>query len=98
MIRFPSLPTDNPTDWGGKISQADLLAEAKRLRLAHWKIQQEAGVDSIPSGDFALYDHVLNQIQDFGVWPSPFALASWDLKLADSYPIGRSRAVHQGWP
>jgi len=53
--------------WGGKISQADLLAEAKRLRLAHWKIQKDAGVDVIPSNDFALYDQVLTHIQDFGV-------------------------------
>lgn len=53
--------------WGGKLSQADLLAEAKRLRLAHWKIQKDAGVDIIPSNDFALYDQVLHQIQDFGV-------------------------------
>lgn len=55
------------TDWAGKISQDDLLAEAKRLRLAHWKIQKDAGVDSIPSNDFALYDQVLAQSQDFGV-------------------------------
>lgn len=53
--------------WGGKISQDDLLKEAKRLRLAHWTIQKDAGVDSIPSNDFALYDQVLHQIQDFGV-------------------------------
>ena len=62
---------DNWTDWGGKISQDDLLAEAKRLRLAHWKIQKDAGVDIIPSNDFALYDHVLSHIQDFGVSSSP---------------------------
>lgn len=71
-----SLPSDSPrrprsnlpaTDWGGKLSQADLLAEAKRLRLAHWQIQKDAGVDVIPSNDFALYDHVLSHIQDFGV-------------------------------
>lgn len=54
-------------DWGGKLSQADLLSEAKRLRLAHWKIQKDAGVDVIPSNDFALYDQVLCHIQDFGV-------------------------------
>lgn len=53
--------------WAGKIDQAALLEEAKRLRLAHWKIQKDAGVDSIPSNDFALYDQVLHQIQDFGV-------------------------------
>ncbi|TPX10008.1 uncharacterized protein E0L32_008855 [Thyridium curvatum] len=53
--------------WGGKISQEELLTEAKRLRLAHWKIQKDAGVDIIPSNDFALYDQVLSHIQDFGL-------------------------------
>ena len=53
--------------WGGKLSQAELLSEAKRLRLEHWNIQKNAGVDEIPSNDFALYDQVLHQIQDFGV-------------------------------
>lgn len=53
--------------WAGKISQAELLSEAKRLRLEHWQIQKKAGVDIIPSNDFALYDQVLAHIQDFGV-------------------------------
>ena len=53
--------------WAGKISQKDLLAEGKRLRGAHWKIQKEAGIDSIPSNDFSFYDHVLDHIQLFGV-------------------------------
>ena len=44
--------------WGGKISQEELLKEGKRLRLAHWKIQKDAGVDIIPSNDFAYYDQV----------------------------------------
>jgi 5-methyltetrahydropteroyltriglutamate--homocysteine methyltransferase len=58
--------------WGGKISQSDLLAEAKRLRLAHWQIQKDAGVDIIPSNDFALYDQVLTHIQDFGAVPERY--------------------------
>ncbi|KAM4059206.1 cobalamin-independent synthase, catalytic domain-containing protein [Hirsutella rhossiliensis] len=58
--------------WGGKLSQADLLSEAKRLRLAHWKIQKDAGVDVIPSNDFALYDQVLCHIQDFGAVPERY--------------------------
>jgi hypothetical protein len=53
--------------WAGKLSQAELLSEAKRLRLEHWNIQKKAGVDIIPSNDFALYDQVLTHIQDFGV-------------------------------
>lgn len=53
--------------WAGKLSQEDLLAEGKRLRLAHWKLQKDAGVDIIPSNDFSYYDHVLDHIQLFGV-------------------------------
>lgn len=40
--------------WGGKLGQQELLAEGKRLRAAHWQIMKEAGVDIIPSNDFAL--------------------------------------------
>ncbi|PSR75299.1 cobalamin-independent synthase [Coniella lustricola] len=69
--------------WGGKISQDDLLAEAKRLRLAHWKIQKDAGVDLIPSNDFALYDQVLSHIQDFGAVPERYS--STGLNTVDEY-------------
>lgn len=53
--------------WGDKISRDELLAEGKRLRLEHWKLQKDAGVDVIPSNDFAFYDQVLDHIQLFGV-------------------------------
>lgn len=57
----------NEAYWAGKLSQADLLEEGKRLRLAHWKIQKDAGIDIIPSNDFSFYDHILDHIQFFGV-------------------------------
>ena len=53
--------------WASKITQAQLLAEGKRLRQAHWQIQKDAGIDIIPSNDFSFYDHVLDHIQFFGV-------------------------------
>ncbi|KAI9676788.1 MAG: methionine-synthesizing 5- methyltetrahydropteroyltriglutamate--homocysteine methyltransferase [Trizodia sp. TS-e1964] len=59
--------------WAGKISQDELLAEGKRLRLEHWKIQKEAGVDIIPSNDFSFYDQVLDHIQLFGVIPERYS-------------------------
>ena len=58
--------------WAGKLSQKELLDEGKRLRLAHWKIQKDAGIDVIPSNDFSFYDHVLDHIQFFGVSLQPF--------------------------
>ncbi|KAG6005030.1 homocysteine methyltransferase Met26 [Claviceps maximensis] len=74
--------------WGGKISQADLLAEAKRLRLAHWKIQKDAGVDIIPSNDFALYDQVLHHIQDFGAVPERYTKDGLDT-VDEYFAMGR---------
>jgi 5-methyltetrahydropteroyltriglutamate--homocysteine methyltransferase len=69
--------------WAGKISQEELLAEAKRLRLAHWKIQKDAGVDIIPSNDFALYDQVLAHIQDFNAVPERYT--KYKLNKVDEY-------------
>lgn len=58
--------------WADKLSQEDLLKEGKRLRLEHWKIQKDAGIDIIPSNDFAFYDQVLDHIQMFGVIPERY--------------------------
>ncbi|OJD29233.1 5-methyltetrahydropteroyltriglutamate-homocysteine methyltransferase [Diplodia corticola] len=63
----------NEAYWAGKISRDDVLAEGKRLRLAHWKIQKDAGVDVIPSNDFAFYDHVLDHIQMFNAIPERYS-------------------------
>jgi 5-methyltetrahydropteroyltriglutamate--homocysteine methyltransferase len=57
--------------WAGKLSREDLLAEGKRLRLEHWKIQKGSGVDDIPSNDFAFYDQVLDHIELFNVSVAP---------------------------
>ncbi|ORX94664.1 cobalamin-independent synthase [Clohesyomyces aquaticus] len=63
----------NEAYWADKLSRDDLLKEAKRLRLEHWKIQKDAGVDIIPSNDFALYDHILNHIQMFNAIPERYS-------------------------
>ncbi|PSK34534.1 hypothetical protein B9Z65_8860 [Elsinoe australis] len=72
MGRLRDLKKANEAYWGGKLSRDDLLAEGKRLRLEHWKIQKDAGVDIIPSNDFAHYDHVLDHIQMFNAVPERY--------------------------
>ncbi|KAF2653169.1 cobalamin-independent methionine synthase [Lophiostoma macrostomum CBS 122681] len=62
----------NEAYWADKLSRDDLLAEAKRLRLEHWKIQKDAGVDVIPSNDFSHYDHVLDHIKLFNAVPERY--------------------------
>ena len=56
--------------WQGKISQQELEATGKALRAEHWNMQQKAGIDLVPVGDFAFYDHVLNTSLLFGVVPT----------------------------
>ncbi|KIW05101.1 5-methyltetrahydropteroyltriglutamate-homocysteine S-methyltransferase [Verruconis gallopava] len=74
--------------WAGKISQEELLKEGKRLRLAHWQIQKDAGVDIIPSNDFAYYDQVLDHIQLFNAIPDRYAKTGLDA-LDTYFAMGR---------
>lgn len=59
--------------WAGKTKAADLLQTAKELRLEHWKVQQAAGIDAIPSNDFSLYDHVLDTTMMVGAIPQRYS-------------------------
>ncbi|MCL4269912.1 MAG: 5-methyltetrahydropteroyltriglutamate--homocysteine S-methyltransferase [Anaerolineales bacterium] len=59
--------------WSGKISAADLLEAGKELRLTHWKIQQAADIDVIPSNDFSFYDHVLDTTFMVGAIPQRYS-------------------------
>ncbi|KAL2270382.1 hypothetical protein VTJ83DRAFT_2566 [Remersonia thermophila] len=78
----------NEAYWADKITQEALLAEGKRLRLAHWKIQQEAGVDIIPSNDFSFYDHVLDHIQLFNAVPARYTAQKLS-PLDEYFAMGR---------
>ena len=74
--------------WAGKITKEELLNEGKRLRLEHWKIQKDAGIDIIPSNDFAFYDQVLSQIQLFGVVPERYTKYNLD-PIDEYFAMGR---------
>jgi len=58
--------------WRGELTQAEFLAECKERRQQNWKIQHDAGIECLPVGDFAHYDHVLNTTLLLGLAPSRF--------------------------
>jgi len=58
--------------WRGELSQAEFLAQSKERRESNWQIQQDAGIDLLPVGDFAHYDHVLNTTLLLGLVPERF--------------------------
>ncbi len=82
--------------WAARIGPEELLEGGRALRLRHWQQQQAAGLDMLPVGDFAWYDHVLNHSMMFGVVPERFRSREmavpkrWDL---DTYfRMARGRA------
>lgn len=58
--------------FAGRLDQAGLDRVAARLRLRHWALQRDAGIDLVPVGDFSLYDHMLDLAVLFGVVPGRY--------------------------
>ncbi|MBL4900594.1 MAG: 5-methyltetrahydropteroyltriglutamate--homocysteine S-methyltransferase [Colwellia sp.] len=58
--------------WRGDISQTEFLTESRERRESNWQVQQNAGIDLLPVGDFAHYDHVLNTTVLLGLIPERF--------------------------
>lgn len=46
--------------WEGTLGADQLLKAAREIRRANWQVQIATGLDFAPSGDFSLYDHVLD--------------------------------------
>jgi 5-methyltetrahydropteroyltriglutamate--homocysteine methyltransferase len=55
--------------WAKEISEEQLHHVAAGLRAINWKMQKDAGLDHIPSGDFTWYDHVLSTVEMVGAIP-----------------------------
>lgn len=79
--------------WRGECDQAALQQTAATLRQQHWQWQQQAGLDVVPVGDFALYDHILQWSQTLGVVPVRFR--GIDDPLTQLFAMARGRQQHQ---
>ncbi|MFD3942138.1 5-methyltetrahydropteroyltriglutamate--homocysteine S-methyltransferase [Streptomyces sp. NPDC058579] len=56
--------------WKGRVTADALRTTAAELRRAHWSRLAEAGVHEVPTGDFSLYDHVLDTTVMVGAIPA----------------------------
>ena len=75
--------------WKGELDEAGLRAVGRQLRAAHWQLQQEAGIELLPVGDFAWYDQVLNHSLMFGVVPERFRGADGRATLDTLFAMAR---------
>ncbi|OQV39418.1 5-methyltetrahydropteroyltriglutamate--homocysteine S-methyltransferase [Pantoea vagans] len=78
--------------WAGDSTQQALLATGRELRARHWQQQKEAGVDLLPVGDFAWYDHVLTTSLMLGNVPARHQKKAGTVDLDTLFRLGRGRA------
>jgi len=78
--------------WAGDSTQQALLETGRELRARHWQQQKEAGVDLLPVGDFAWYDHVLTTSLLLGNVPARHQNKAGTVDLDTLFRVGRGRA------
>lgn len=84
--------------WSGKSDRTTLLNIASKLRADHWKLQNEAGIDIIPSNDFSLYDHVLDTAVMLGAVPRRFGAKNGSVDLGIYFAMARGLSEREQHP
>jgi 5-methyltetrahydropteroyltriglutamate--homocysteine methyltransferase len=75
--------------WAGGTDEATLQAEAAALRHRHWRLQLGAGISHVPSGEFSLYDHVLDTACMLGAIPAGYGWQRGPVSLATYFALAR---------
>jgi 5-methyltetrahydropteroyltriglutamate--homocysteine methyltransferase len=75
--------------WKGELDEAGLHGIGQALRTQNWRLQQQAGMQLIPVGDFAYYDQMLNMTILLGAAPSRFGFGDGAPGLAQYFTLAR---------
>ncbi|MDS1141828.1 5-methyltetrahydropteroyltriglutamate--homocysteine S-methyltransferase [Pusillimonas sp. SM2304] len=79
--------------WAGNQSLQDLEATGRELRARHWSVQAKSGLQFVPVGDFAWYDHILEWSTLLGAVPARFGQAGDEpVGLDTLFRMARGRA------
>ena len=75
--------------WSGTIDEAALNAAAQELRARHWRTQLGSRISHVPSGDFSLYDHVLDTACMVGAIPPGYGWSEGPVSLNAYFSLAR---------
>ena len=78
--------------WSGETGAIQLQESTAALRAANWARQHALGTDWLPSGDFSLYDHVLDTSLMLGAVPARYGAADGTADLATYFAMARGAA------
>jgi 5-methyltetrahydropteroyltriglutamate--homocysteine methyltransferase len=79
--------------WAGKASATELEQSAAGLRERQWQLQAGFGIDHVPSGDFSLYDHVLDTAVMVGAVPERYQVDPGTSLLDRYFAMARGGAL-----
>ena len=100
-LGFPRIGADRELKWAlerhwrGDLDAAGLADVARDLRARHWTLQADAGIDTVPCGDFSYYDQMLDTAVTLGAVPARFG-APFDGSLADAESLTRYFTMARG--
>ncbi len=77
--------------WQNKIDHSALEETARALRLRHWQLQADAGIDLIPVGDFSNYDQILDMSCLLGVVPPRFNWNGEEIEQSTYFAMARGK-------
>lgn len=75
--------------WRGEIGEEELRARGRELRLRHWQIQKENGIDLVPVGDFSFYDQMLDMSALLGAVPPRYNHSGATVDMQTYYRMAR---------
>ncbi|OMJ10453.1 putative 5-methyltetrahydropteroyltriglutamate-homocysteine methyltransferase [Smittium culicis] len=79
VLGFPRMGSDRQLKkavegfWKGTISGPQLTSITNQLKIDHWLLMKNLGIDVVPVGDFSMYDHILDLALMFNIIPTRFA-------------------------
>ena len=82
--------------WKGANDLAAVKATAAELRAKHWKLQQAAGIDLIPSNDFSYYDQMLDTAILLNVIPKRYERLALDNQEDTLFAMARGYQGDKG--
>jgi len=75
--------------WKGDLSEDGLAATGRNLRQRHWQIQQDAGLDFVPTGDFSYYDQMLDMSAMLGAIPARYGFSGGHVDFKTYFAMAR---------
>ena len=83
-------------NWKGNATLDDVRETGRELRVRHWRLEKDAGIDLIPSNDFSLYDQMLDTAVLLNVIPARYRRLGFDNPEETLFAMARGYQGERG--